>query len=145
MRVPIKVDYGVRALVELAQSDAGALVATATIASRQHMPEPYLDQVLAVLNRHGFVVSRRGPHGGHMLAKDPREIDLLMVLEVLEGHTPPLECISDPLECSLSGACAQREVWRSVEEAINHILSATTIADLVKHQGEMVGLRTERA
>ena len=143
MRVPIKVDYGVRALVELAQFNGGAPVATATIAARQHMPEPYLDQVLAVLTRHGFVASRRGPGGGHTLAKDPRDIDLLMVLDALEGHTPPLECISDPLECSLSGACAQREVWRSVEQAINQVLSATTIADLVEQEKQIVNLGAE--
>lgn len=143
MRVPIKVDYGVRALVELAQCNGEVPVATATIASRQHMPEPYLDQVLAVLTRHGFVASRRGPGGGHMLAKDPRDINLLMVLDTLEGHTPPLECISAPLECSLSGACAQREVWRSVEQAINQVLSATTIADLVEQQKQIVSLDAE--
>jgi len=78
-----------------------------------------------------------------MLAKDPWDIDLLMVLDTLEGHTPPLECISDPLECSLSGACAQREVWRSVEQAINQVLSATTIADLVEQQKQIINLGTE--
>ena len=137
VRVPIKVDYGVRALLELAYATEGEPVPTSVIASRQHMPEPYLDQVLAILNRSGFVRSRRGPQGGHMLAKDPHEITLMMVMETLEGHTPPLECISDPLECSLSGACAQRGVWRGVEEAIDRVLSATTIADLVGIQREM--------
>ena len=134
VRVPIKVDYGVRALLELAYSTDGEPVPTSVIAARQHMPEPYLDQVLAILNRRGFVRSRRGPQGGHMLAKDPSEITLMMVTETLEGHTPPLECITDPYECSLSGACAQRAVWQSVEEAIDRVLSSTTIADLVTQQ-----------
>ena len=137
MRVPIKVDYGVRALLELAYARDGEPVPTAAIAARQHMPEPYLDQVLAVLNRRGFVRSRRGPQGGHMLAKSPEEITLMMVMETLEGYTPSLECIHHPLECTLSGTCAQRSVWKSVDEAVEQVLRSTTIADLAEQQKEL--------
>jgi hypothetical protein len=70
MRIPMKVDYGVRALVDLAQqADAGRPVRTAEIAQRQNIPEPYLDQVLTTLNKFGFIRSRRGPQGGHVLGR----------------------------------------------------------------------------
>ena len=69
MRVPMKVDYGVRALVELAQRGEARPLPTAEIASRQDIPEPYLDQVLSVLQRVGFIRSRRGPQGGHVLGQ----------------------------------------------------------------------------
>ncbi|MCI0778544.1 MAG: Rrf2 family transcriptional regulator, partial [Chloroflexi bacterium] len=64
MRIPMKVDYGVRALVDLAQyATPGRLIRTAEIASREAIPEPYLDQVLTTLNKFGFIRSRRGPQG----------------------------------------------------------------------------------
>ena len=138
MRIPMKVDYGVRALVELAQHIGDGLVPTTEIASRQDIPEPYLDQVLSTLQKSGIVRSRRGPQGGHTLAKVPSEIDLGMVMETLEGKGAPLVCIEDPAECTLSGACAQREVWQTVEATVHNVLSATTIADLATRQQQFV-------
>ena len=68
MKVPMKVDYGVRALVELAMHYGEGPVQTAEIAYKQGIPEAYLDQLMTTLNKFGFVVSRRGPQGGHRLA-----------------------------------------------------------------------------
>ena len=86
MKVPMKVDYGVRALVELAQRYGSGSVQTVEIAERQSIPEPYLDQLLATLGKFGFIRSRRGPQGGHVLAKAPHEISLGMVMAGLEGQ-----------------------------------------------------------
>ena len=135
MRVPMKVDYGVRALVDLAQrSEVGHPVRTAEIASRQGNPEPYLDQVLTTLNKFGFIRSRRGPQGGHVLARPAAEISLNDVVETLEGRTAPLDCIDDASECALAVGCAQRDIWRDVEEAVHAVLTTTTVGDLVRRQ-----------
>ena len=139
MRVPMKVDYGVRALVELASHHGEGPIPTAEIASRQSIPEAYLDQLLTTLHKFGLIRSRRGPAGGHMLAKDPSDIDLGMVMSTLEGNTPVLDCLAEPEECSLSHTCAQRDVWRSVEEAMHDLLSATTVADLAYRQNHLAG------
>ena len=130
MRIPMKVDYGVRALVDLAQSTIDGPVRTADVARRQHIPEPYLDQVLTTLNKFGFIRSRRGPRGGHLLARDPREISLSEVVATLEGRTAPLDCIADQDECVLSGSCSQREIWRGVEDAVQRVLEGTTVWEL---------------
>ena len=134
MKVPMKVDYGVRALVELAQRYGSGSVQTVEIAERQSIPEPYLDQLLATLGKFGFIRSRRGPQGGHVLAKAPHEISLGMVMAGLEGTAALLDCIDEPAECNLSRICAQREVWRSVEDAVQSVLNSTTIADLANRQ-----------
>lgn len=135
MRVPMKVDYGVRALVDLVEHCGEARpIQTAEIARRQGIPEPYLDQLMTTLNKFGFVRSRRGPQGGHVLARSPEEISLGMVMATLEGTGAPLECIVEPEECTLSSACAQREVWRTVEDAVQQVLNSTTIADLANRQ-----------
>ncbi len=135
MRIPMKVDYGVRALVDLAgQSDVHRPVRTSDIAGRQGIPEPYLDQVLTTLNKFGLITSRRGPQGGHVLARSATDITLDEVVATLDGRNPPLECIDDATECALSGCCAQRDIWRDVEEAIHAVLTTTTIADLAHRQ-----------
>ena len=144
MRIPMKVDYGVRALVDLALHGGDRPVPTAEIASRQRIPEAYLDQLLTILNKTGFIKSRRGPQGGHTLARDPREITIGMVMATLEGNTPPLECFVEPRECSFSSNCAQREVWKAVEEAVHNLLSATTVADLAQRQSGMVARSSYR-
>ena len=134
MRIPMKVDYGVRALVELAQNPTESHISTAEIASRQDIPEPYLDQLLSMLHKFGFIQSRRGPQGGHTLAKNPEEIDLEMVMTSLEGSGTPLVCLEHPDECSLSGNCAQRDMWQVVEDTVHNVLRSTSIADLVNRQ-----------
>ena len=141
MRVPMKVDYGVRALVDLAQQGSERPIRTAEIAKRQHIPEPYLDQVLTNLNKFGFIKSRRGPRGGHLLAKGSADITLSDVVAALEGRTPPLDCILDADDCVLSGSCTQRDIWSGVEDAIQTVLAATTIWQLANPKVAVTVLR----
>jgi len=139
MRIPMKVDYGVRALVELASNYGEGQVQTAEIASKQGIPEAYLDQLMTTLNKFGFVTSRRGPQGGHKLAMEPREVTISMVMSTLDGNASPLDCFINPEDCILSDTCAQQEVWKSVEEAVQGVLSSITLADLAQRQRSLAG------
>ncbi len=131
MQIPIKVDYGVRALVDLAQHANQGLVRAREIAQRTAIPEPFLAQVLHALRKHGLVQSQRGPKGGHALATPPSEIRLSTVMTSL-GETPaPLACLAETSVCALVPSCAQRSVWQTVSDAVFRILDATTIEDLV--------------
>ena len=132
MHIPIKVDYGVRALVDLALHEENSPVRAADIARRAAIPEPYLAQVLHTLNKRGIVQSQRGPQGGHALAMDPSEVPLSMVMNCLGGTETVVGCLGDLTSCVHVPACAQREVWQSVEEAIQNILDSTSIGDLVE-------------
>ena len=138
MKVPMKVDYGVRALVELALHYGEGPVQTAEIAYRQGIPEAYLDQLMTTLHKFGFITSRRGPQGGHRLAMDPDEIKLSMVMATLDGNPSPLDCLINPDDCVFSDSCAQQEVWKSVEEAIRNVLSSISLADLARRQRGLV-------
>ncbi len=137
MKIPMRLDYGVRALVELALHYGERRVQTADIAAKQGIPEAYLDQLMTTLHKCGFVLSRRGPQGGHRLASDPADIDLGMVMRTLDTYSSPLDCLVNPLDCVFSDYCAQREVWKSVEEAIQNLLSNITLADLVQRQRDL--------
>ena len=134
MRIPMRVDYGVRALVELAMHYEERQVQTSEIASKQGIPESYLEQLMTTLNRFGFVKSRRGPQGGHMLAMDPSEINLNMIMTTLEGNTSPLDCFTYPADCIFADSCAQQEIWKSVEDSIQNTLSNITLEHLAQRQ-----------
>lgn len=132
MHIPIRIDYGVRALVDLAQHAGEAPVRAADIARRQGIPEPFLARLLLTLSHSGFVSSHTGPQGGHSLARDPSDISLGMIMTALGGMETIVGCLDHPELCVHVPACAQREVWRTVDEAVQRVLDSTTIADLVE-------------
>ena len=133
MHVPIKVDYGVRALVDLAMygSDGDSL-RSSDISQRTAIPNAYLAQVLHSLKKAGFVKSTRGPNGGHQLAVDPDTIHLSSIMEVLDGTDNLVNCLDDDNFCVHSPACAQKEIWRTVEDAIHGVLFSITVSDLAR-------------
>lgn len=137
MRVSMRGDYGLRALLELAKRFGEGPVQSGEIAARQGIPEAYLDQLLTVLRKGGLVKSTRGPQGGHALLRPPQEITVGRALALLEGSLSPMGCLDDPTICGLSGACVLRDLWRQVDEAARGILESTTIADLVNRQRQM--------
>lgn len=131
MHVPIKMDYAVRALVDLALHGEDRPVRASEIALRAMVPAQYLAQVMHNLSRSDIVKSQRGPQGGHTLAVDPYEVTLSAVLEALGGMDPPVVCLDDYAACACLPSCAQREVWREVDEAVYRILDRTTVGHLV--------------
>ena len=132
MHVPMQVDYGVRALVDLAVHRGRGSIRAADIARRQGIPELYLAQVLLSLQKRGVTKSQRGPLGGHSLAMDPADITMGTVMRYLGGSQPLVGCLDDPGICDQSPACGQRTVWREVERKIQEVLDATSIADLAR-------------
>ena len=134
MRIPMKVDYGVRALMELASQYGQGQVQTADIAVKQGIPESYLEQLMAALSKEGLVERRRGPKGGHSLNMPPSEITLSMVMDTLEPNSSPLDCITSPEDCMFSVSCAQQEIWKSVEQSIHNVLSSITLENLTQRQ-----------
>ena len=130
MLVSMRGDYGVRALIDLAQHYGRGSVQSSDIAARQSIPEPYLDQLLTTLRKAGFIHSTRGPQGGHVLARDPEEITLGEVILALEGTVSPIACLDNGTSCRQRSRCAQREVWLKVREQTLDLLNGITIGAL---------------
>lgn len=108
------------------------------IATRQGLPEPYLNQLMTALRRAGLVSSKRGPAGGHALARAPEAISLREAFDVLEGGTAPWWCVetADP-DCVYAPGCSLRPVWQAVNGAVEQVLGAMTLADLSKARQPM--------
>lgn len=134
MRIGTKGDYGVRALIDLAMYGGDGPVQRAEIARRQHVPEAYLDHLLAQLRRAGFIRSTRGPSGGHELARPAEEVNLLQVLETLEGSLAPLPCLED--HEGEGTVCAQQWVWREIYDDMRERLQAVSLHDLANRERE---------
>ncbi len=134
MRISMKTDYGIRAILDLAQRYGQGSIQSADIAARQSIPEAYLDQLLMTLRKAGLVRSVRGPQGGHSLAKSPDKMTLGEVVAVLEGALTPIDCLNKSDECFQSKSCAMREVWHEIQSLTQNVLDSTTIEKLAQRQ-----------
>ena len=135
MRISMRADYGARAIIDLAQRHGQGLTQTADIAARQRIPESYLEQLLSSMRKAGLIRSVRGPAGGHALDRDPAELTLGDVLDVLEGVNPPCACLQNG-ECNVSSTCVLQDVWQDLAENFQRIVHAISIEDLARKQAE---------
>lgn len=135
MRLTMKGDYGLRAMIDLAAHTGRGPVPSSEIAARQMVPEHFLDQLLISLRRAGLLKSQRGPQGGHMLARPASQISMYDVILALEGATAPIECVPSPNVCQLAPGCGMRDVWVQIEQFARDLLSKTTLEHLAqRHQ-----------
>ncbi len=120
-------------MLDLALNDTGETIRIKDIAARQEISEKYLEQIIAVLNKAGYVKSVRGPQGGYRLARKPKEYTVGMILRLTEGSLAPVACLDDdPNECSRQEDCVTIYIWEKLYEAINSVVDKYTLADLVE-------------
>ncbi len=118
-------------MLELAHEYGRGTIQSHEIATRQDIPEPYLNQLLTQLRKAGLITSRRGPGGGHCLARPASEVNLADLITALEGPLTP----SDDGGEGRHGACfALREVWTEVNKQVEQILRSRTLADLAERE-----------
>jgi Rrf2 family protein len=131
MKVSTRAEYGMRALLDLVAHYGEGPIHSRTIARRQGLPEPYLNQLMTALRRAGLVTSKRGPAGGHALSRAPVEISLRDAFAVLEGTTAPWWCVEvDDPDCQYAPGCGLRPVWQAIQSAADGVLNRLTLADL---------------
>lgn len=134
MRLSAKLEYVTRALLDLALHRGEERVLLREIARRQQIPLRYLEHLMRPLLSGKIVRSTRGTRGGVSLARPPEEIKLSEVMQLIEGQTALVECISNPGVCGRSRSCATRDMWSELEATINGVLSSITLHDLMERQ-----------
>ena len=136
MKISTKGRYALRLLLDLAVYNTGEPISLKDVATRQEISEKYLEQIISLLNKAGFVRSIRGAQGGYMLAKAPSEYTVGMILRLTEGSLAPVSCVGeDSIECERRQGCVTVRVWEKLNDAVNQVVDNITLADLVEwHQ-----------
>lgn len=138
-----RAEYGVRLMVELGRQPGDEPVSLSAVAEGEHLPLSYLEHLVAKLRKAGLVESQRGARGGYRLGRPADDIDMLEVVQALEGAIAPMECfhmepegkVSCSHEADGDRACATKVLWTKVHGGVAKALAGTTLADLVEFAG----------
>ena len=98
MKISTKGRYALRIMIDLAMNAGESPVRVKDIASRQSISEKYLEQIIALFNKAGYVKSIRGAQGGYLLTKEPSEYTAGMILRLAEGSIAPVSCVGTEAE-----------------------------------------------
>lgn len=131
-----RTDYGVRALINLAQHHPDGQAAPA-ISKDMEIPVGFLRQVLQELGRAGLVNSQPGRTGGYALAKEPEDITLYDIIDALEGPTEEPACALDGGPCHWDRACAIHWVWLAARDAFKEKLQSATLAQIASDDAKL--------
>lgn len=135
MRMSSQVEYGIRAMIDLATHGVDMPVQARDIHRRQQIDEHFVSQIMLMLRRAGLVESLRGRQGGHRLARPASQIALLDIVEALEGSDDSREKAAPS---TLPDAVVVREAWVAAREHARIALAATTLAMLCERRATLV-------
>src|SRR3989442_10436266 len=128
-----KIDYALRAVTHLANEETSGRACSVTeIAAQERIPRQFLEKIVRELIHKGLVRSRRGPHGGYVLARPADEVTFRDVIEAVEGPISLNVCVGEHPDCFLLGACGMNRIWREGQRRVMDLFENTTIAD-VRH------------
>lgn len=131
MKISTKGRYALRVMIDLAVNDRGDYVSLKDISNRQEVSLKYLEQIMAMLNKAGYVKSTRGNNGGYRLAKSPKEYKVGDILRKTEGDLAPIACVNGE-ECGKRENCKTFKFWQGLDNVINEYVDSKTLADLIK-------------
>ena len=131
MNISVKGEYALHAVFDLALQRPGEPVKIADIARRQHIPQKFLELILAGLKQGGFVESRRGAEGGYLLAKPADAITVGQVIRFMEGsrNGKQKELAPGPFTA----------LWHNVNTAVSQVIDQTSFGDLARQWREKQG------
>lgn len=138
MKVSTKGRYALRLMIDIAEHSEGSTpVSIKDIATRQGISDKYLEQIISILNKAGYVRSTRGPQGGYLLKNSPEKYTVGMILRLTEGSLAPVACVEeDAPPCERMIGCATVKLWKKINQAVNDVVDSITLEDLVQWQRE---------
>ncbi|MDD4599786.1 HTH-type transcriptional regulator CymR [bioreactor metagenome] len=139
MKLSTKGRYGVAAMYDLAIHYGQGPISLKSVAQRQDISEHYLEQLMGILRKAGYIKSIRGAQGGYSLTKEPSLISVGDIIRVMEGPIAPVDCLlddscGDSNYCDKAGMCVTRGVWAKVRDSINNVLDSISLADLCREE-----------
>ena len=133
MKISTKTRYGLRALIYIAEetaNDEEKLVRIKEISENQKLSVQYLEQILFKLKKSGIIVGKRGPNGGYRLNKEPKDISILEIFNILETDIKVVMCDKHNKNCVRTD-CRTLYLWEKLDRALSKILKETTLAELM--------------
>lgn len=136
MKLSTRSRYGTRLMLDMALRYGQGPIQLREISKRQKISIKYLEQIVRPLKKAGFVVSARGPKGGHMLGKAPDSITIGEIVALLEGSRELISCVDAPEQCGRIDSCATRYIWMEASRAMFERLNGITLEELRKFSVE---------
>ena len=139
MKISTKGRYALRLMMDLAENNTGSPISLKDVAKRQDISDKYLEQIISILNKAGYVRSVRGAQGGYMLKMEPQNYTVGMILRQTEGSLAPVACIEDDeIVCDRQQQCVTSIVYKKINDAISGVVDNITLQDLVDWQKKVI-------
>jgi Rrf2 family protein len=135
MKLSTRSRYGLRLMLALARNYGKGNTFLKDIAHEEEISEKYLSLIIIPLKSVGLINSIRGASGGYTLAKEPSQITLKDIVDVLEGDCL-VDCLKDPNACARVSTCASHDIWAMLGDKISETLSSITLEQLVLRNKE---------
>lgn len=135
MMISTKGRYALRVLVDLAEHREEGYIPLRTVAQRQGISQKYLESIMTVLSKAGYVDGTHGRGGGYRLTREPEEYHIGPLLRLIEGPLAPVQCVSDGAEqCEMAGECRTRALWKGLDQVIREYLDNATLRQLMAEE-----------
>ena len=136
MIVSTKGRYALRVMLCIAQRGSGEYIPLKEIAESENISQKYLESIMTILSKAGFVDAVHGKGGGYRLNRKPEEYTVGSILRLTEGSLAPVSCTTQGASaCSRTSCCQTLPMWEKLEKLINDFFEGITLADLLKDGG----------
>ena len=138
MMISTKGRYALRVMIDLAEHCNGEYIPMKDVVKRQQVSQKYVERIMTMLSKAGFVEAVHGKGGGYRLNRSPDEYIVGDILRLTEGSLAPVACLDcDAEECERADQCRTLPMWRELNDRIADFFDGITIADLKKKDIEI--------
>ncbi len=131
MQITRQADYATRAVLHLARAGNANRVSTGHVAKEQNIPPAFLPKIISQLSIAGILQTSRGPHGGIRLAREPKNITLLEVIEAIDGPIKLNVCVQGGGVCLFEDNCSLQATWRDIQRGLITKMRNANFAQLI--------------
>ena len=133
MIVSTKGRYALRVMIDMAEQNSEERTPLKEIAERQEISQKYIEAIMTMLSKNGFVEAVHGKGGGYKLNKKPEEYRVGDILRLTEGSLSPVACLEKgAAECPRKNTCRTLSLWTKLDDLVENYLDSVTLADLMK-------------
>lgn len=132
MLISTKGRYALRVMLDMAENSRGEFIPLKDITERQDISKKYLESIMVILSRAGFVEAMHGKGGGYRLSREPKEYKVGEILRLTEGTLAPVMCLEeDAKTCARADVCKTRSLWKGLDQVIREYLDHISLEDVL--------------